>query len=443
MRGTACLLALLALLALASTRPVRSQELAGWLVLEGNPGYLTNAYLDPGFATWTPDVETGFGALGATGLLEWTGRRTSVSAAASGRWMGFADSTSAWQSYLVRGGLERRLGGAIAVAADGSFSEIRRPTARQTFWGQATLRWTASSRLRLAVGPGIAERRFDAQSEGEVAGGAIPPLPGTGSPGASGDGPRTGATSYLLSASLEAWPGARWQVGSDLYAAHTRAADLGIDYRGGGGSLRLTRWLGGGLSITAGAGLEGFGYRAATEAAGDPTVEVPEDDLIWRAELGVGWPLGRRAALHARVAGLGREGSSDGEGADVYASAGLRLTLGGTLSASRREGVRWTPTPEGVRVRVSYEGPGTLFLVGDFNGWADPGEPLRPEGGGLHGTTLRLDPGSYRYRIRLVVGEEESWLELPESTPTVEDGFGGTNGLVVVGEHPGTTGRER
>lgn len=439
MRGTEWLLVLVTL---AWAAPVGAQELRGFLVLEGNPGYLTNAYLDPGFATWAPEIESAFGAAGATGLLEWGGDRTTVSGGVSGRWMAFADSTNAWHFYLVRGGLEQRLGGGLAVGADGSYSEIRQPAERRTVWGQATLRWTASPRLRLGVGPGIAARRFAAVPAEEEQGAIpLPPLPGDGSTGADGAGEETRATSYLMFATLEAWPGIRWQVRGDLFGSHTEATDLGIDYRGGGGSLRLTRWLGRGISVTAAGGLEGFGYRAAAETAEDPAVEVPEDDLIWRAEVGLGWPVGR-AELQARVAGLGREGSSGTDGVDLYASAGVRLTLGGTLSTPRREAIRWTPAPDGVRVRVDHEGPGRLFLVGDFNGWAEPGVPLRSEGDGVHAATLRLEPGSYRYRIRLVVGEEERWLDLPKDTPTVEDGFGGTNGLVVVGEDPGTTERE-
>lgn len=445
MRGVTCLLVAVAA---AWAGSVEGQELRGFLILEGDPGYLTNAYLDPGFGTWTPEIETAFGTAGATGLLEWTGERTSLNAAAGGRWIGFADSTSAWHAYLIRGGLERRVGGAVALAVDGSFSDVRRSEEeRRTLWGQARLRWTASSRVRVTIGPGIARRRFVPPSEAGDGGLFEPPVPPDG-PTSADVAPRPGrqeggeaeAISYLGFVGLEAWPGTRWQVRVDGYAAHTEAAELGIDYRGGGGSLRLTRWLGDGAWLRLGAGLEGFGFRAATET-GDPST-LPEDDLIWHSELAAGWPLARRAELRGRLAGVGRSGASGSEGPDVYATAGLRVTLGGTISSPRHRAVRWSPTPEGMEVRVPYEGSGRLYLVGDFNDWAKPGLPLRPAGGGVHVGILRLEPGSYRYRIRVVRGEEERWLEWPEGTPTVSDGFGGTNGLVVVGEDAATTPEE-
>lgn len=440
---------LLVVLVLAPPAPAGSQELRGFVVLEGDPGYLTNAYLDPGFATWAPEVETAFGSTAGTGLLEWSGDRTTASVAAAARWMGFADSTPAWRAYRFSGGVERRLGDRVALGADLSFSDIRRPTRRETLWGQAALRWTASPRVRLSLGPGLARRRFPATAAEEDGGLLDPPLGGDDPGDASSSTEAADATSYLLFAGLEAWTGRRWRIQAEAYGAHTEASDLGIDYRGGGGSLRFTRWFRNGASVSAGAGLEGFGYRAAVETADGTPVEVPEDDLIWRGDLGAGWPLGRRAELRARVAGLGRSGA-DGEAtgaeatsADVYASLGVRLTLGGALAGPRAGPPLWERTAAGMRIRVRYDGPGRLYLAGDFNAWADPGLPLRPEGGAVHTATLELPPGSYRYRIRVLEGGSERWLELPKETPSVEDGFGGRNGLLVVGEDPATTERER
>lgn len=429
-------------LAIVTTGSARAQELRGFLVLEGDPGYLTNAYLDPGFATWAPEVETAFGSVGGTGLLEWSSGRTTATGAATVRWIGFADSTPAWHAYLFKGGLERRLGDRVGLAADAAFSEFRRPAERRTLWGQAALRWTVSPRVRLSLGPGLASRRFPIAAAEEDDGGLLDPPVDIGGPPDPGPSGEADATSYLLLVGLEAWPGRRWLVRAEAFGARTSAPDLGLDYEGGGGSLRLTRRLGSRLSLSAGGAIEGFGYRAATEATDGSTAEVPADDLIWRGELGLGWAVGRRAELRARLAGLGRSGGGDEEGLDLYASAGVRIALGGVLAGPRRSPPLWTRTPEGMRVRFRYDGAGRVFVVGDFNAWAEPGVPLRPEGGGVHAATLELEPGSYRYRVRVVEGERERWLELPEGTPTVEDGFGGENGLLVVGEDASRMGRE-
>jgi len=43
-----------------------------------------------------------------------------------------------------------------------------------------------------------------------------------------------------------------------------------------------------------------------------------------------------------------------------------------------------------------------------------------------------LDSGAYEYKILLVEGDAEKWLELSEDTFTVNDGFGGENGLIII-----------
>lgn len=408
--------------------PACAQELRGFAIIEGNPGYLTNAYLDPFFATWAPDLDAGFGSLGGTGLLEWSDDRTTASALAGIRWIGFTDSTSAWWSGVLSGGVERRLGGGLAVALNGSFSELRRPDPRRTLSGRAALRWTASPRVRVSVGPAVGRTRITTRRAATDGGGpGIPPIPG---PGVEED-VRATAASYLLFARVEAWPGARWRVEGEAYAARTDADDLGLDYRGGGGVLRLTRWTGAGVSMTLAAGAEGFGYRAALDGGGGTEDEVPEDELILRGELGAGWPLAEGVELRARLGGLGRPGAAEGADVDVHASLGLRVTLGGTLSSPRRAPL-WSREPDGMRIRVPYEGEGRLHLVGDFNGWDDPGLPLVERERGVHTATLRLEPGSYRYRVRVVEGGTERWLDLPAGTPVEDDGFGGRNGVVVV-----------
>lgn len=410
-------------LAILVAGPSRAQELRGFLTLEGGSGYLTNAYLDPTFATWAPRLQAAFGSLAGTGGLSWSGERTTASALAGVRWIGFADSTSSWSAAVLSGEVERRLGGGLALAAGGAFSELRRPDARRSLWARGALRWTASPGLRLGLGPAVARTRLERALEEDTG-----PLPGLPAPGGGGE-PAT-ATSVVLLASVEAWPGGPWRLEGEAYGARTEADDLGVDYRGGGGSLRATRWWSNGASVTLGTGIEGFGYRAALDGS-DESEGVPENDLIVRGEVGVEWPLARRLGLQARLAGLGRPSAETGDRVDLHASLGLRFTIDGTLSSPRRR-LRWSREPEGMRIRVRYAGDGRLYLVGDFNGWDDPGLPLRRTAGDTWTSTLRLEPGSYRYRVRVVEGEAESWLPLPEGTVVEEDGFGGGNAVLVI-----------
>lgn len=464
MRRSACAARVVAAVCIASAlapSPAAGQELRGWIAGDLGPGYLTNGFLEPTFSGWTPGLDSGFGALGTTGALEWSASATTVSLVGRARWMAVAESSSTWSSYLGRASLRQGLGGPLALEVEGALSEVHATTDRRTVWTRTLLAWTVSPRVRVSAGPAVAQRRFpglersfdpgDGPGDGPGPPGGTP-APATAvsvhRPGAdatasmNGTGNVTGvATSRLLSLKLEAWPGSRWRVNGRLHGGHTGSDDLGVDYVGGGGSLRLTRWLGSDASVSFGGGLEGFGYRAAIEG-GETAPEVPEDDLLWHAEASASWPLGARVELRGRVAGVGDAGS--GWGADALAALGVRVATGGRLDGDEERAARlWRPVPEGVRLSLPYRGDGRLHLTGDFNDWADPGRALRPAGDGTPTATLELEPGVYRYRIRVVGDGEERWLELPEGVPVEEDGFGGKNGVLVVPEPDGRDAGER
>lgn len=411
-----------ALFLLIWARAAASQDLRGFLVLDGHAGYLTNGYLESAFATWTPEIEAGFGTIAATGLLEWTGGQTSVSVSANGRAVEWADSTPSWSSYLLRAGIRRRVGRRLSVGVETSYADVHRPASRNTLWGRASLEWTASPQLRLGFGPGIGRTRF----------GASPPLDtGTPPPQSPDAETATQADSYVLFASVEGWPSRRWQVRAEGYGARTNSQDLGIDSDGFGGSLRLTRWLENGAAVTLGGRLEGFSYRAALEGG---VAVIPDDDMIWRLGLGVEWPLGRRVKLRGEVAGLGGPEGDMGRAIDGYGIFGATVTLGGLLAAHEAVASLWVSSVDGMRIRVPYRGAGQLYVVGDFNDWADPGTRLLPDGEGGRTATLGLTPGSYRFRVRITEDGVDQWLELPDETLTEDDGFGGRNGVLVVPE---------
>lgn len=433
--------------------PAHGQDVHGWVLLDAEPGWLSNAYLDPAFPSWDRGVEGAFLQGGATALLEVTGEASRLSFSGGARRTEFlgveeADAAAdAWQAWLLRAGGERRLGRGWTGALELAWADLRRETSRRTLLSRAELRWTASPTLRLRAGPGIAVRRLPvAEAEdGGIPGPGFPPLP---LPGGAEPVDRAVATSYLLTAGVEGWGGARWRWEAEAFAAHTDAADLGLDYRGLGARARVRRRLARGARLEAGAGVESFGYRAAVETTGGGTdgtdgsaSEPPADELLWRGDLALGVPLAARTELVARLSALRAEVET-GSGVramDWRLSAGLRVTLGGRLGG-RTAQRWWAPVEGGARLRIRHEGPGRLYLTGDFNGWADPGLPLERVAPGVHGAELRLAPGTYRYRVRAVEDGSERWVELPPGVPTADDGFGGENGVLVI-EAAGTPRR--
>jgi hypothetical protein len=119
----------------------------------------------------------------------------------------------------------------------------------------------------------------------------------------------------------------------------------------------------------------------------------------------------------------------------VRVAAGIRLraqhVLGGTAPS---------PTPRRVcqkvdgqvQVQIPYDGSGRPHLTGDFNGWSMPGTPLTQTDNGTWTTTLSVPSGEYNYRIRIVDGDEQRWLDLPSYADTADDAFGGSNGVCTV-----------
>jgi hypothetical protein len=148
---------------------------------------------------------------------------------------------------------------------------------------------------------------------------------------------------------------------------------------------------------------------------------------LWGGATGVYW-----LTDHAAVVLAGGSYASDVlqglPGGDVL-TVGLRLT-------PRR--VR--PIPPTVLAPIVYsadesrdgaigfevEGADRVEIAGDWNGWRPV--PLVRGDSGRWVLATPLEPGTYRFNL-LVDGER--WM-VPESVPTIEDGFGGTVGLLVI-----------
>lgn len=432
MTGSRCRLALvppvIVVAALLVPLPTPAQELRGWLVLDGESGYLSNTYLDPLFPTWDPGAEGGFALFGATGSLELTGEASRLWLSGGARRTELLEDGRGWHGWLGRLGAEHRLAPRLTGVLEVAMADLHRNGSRWTLWTRAEARWNLSPSVRLRAGPGVALRSLPAPESDDLGDPPlVPPAPPTGR-----EDERARATGYLLLAGVEARTGTRWRWDLEAFAARTDAEDLGLDYRGGGARARVTRSFRGGARLELGGGLEGFGYRAAVESSpGETEDPVPADDLLWRTEAAAGVPVAPRTELTARLAGLSVRDPEGDRGLEWRAAAGVRVTLGGRLAGFEPRRL-WTRTAEGLRLEVPYDGPGRLYVTGDFNSWAEPGQPLERGADGRHAAVLRMPPGSYRYGIRVVEDGTERWLELPEGTPTAEDGFGGENGLLVV-----------
>jgi hypothetical protein len=100
--------------------------------------------------------------------------------------------------------------------------------------------------------------------------------------------------------------------------------------------------------------------------------------------------------------------------------------------SSAKPRVEYDPRVAGNTVRFRLHAPqaSEVAVAGDFNGWSSETHVLLRSEGGWWELTVTVPPGSYQY-IYVVDGE---WTTPPQATATLDDGFGGRNGLFLVRE---------
>lgn len=86
-------------------------------------------------------------------------------------------------------------------------------------------------------------------------------------------------------------------------------------------------------------------------------------------------------------------------------------------------------TERGVRFALHAPKASRVAVVGGFNRWDREKDLLTgPDGNGYWTTTIPLSPGRYEY---LFLADGNTWLRDP-SAPSVDDGMGGANSVIVV-----------
>ncbi|MBI2178353.1 MAG: isoamylase early set domain-containing protein [Candidatus Tectomicrobia bacterium] len=86
------------------------------------------------------------------------------------------------------------------------------------------------------------------------------------------------------------------------------------------------------------------------------------------------------------------------------------------------------------KVKVTFVLPrdqphGTVFLVGDFNGWRPGVDLFARRANRAFSVSVTLEPGG-RYAFRYLTGTGE-WIDEERPDAREPNGFGGENGVVV------------
>jgi hypothetical protein len=77
-------------------------------------------------------------------------------------------------------------------------------------------------------------------------------------------------------------------------------------------------------------------------------------------------------------------------------------------------------------IGFEVQGASQVEIAGDWNAWTP--EPLNRDPAGRWNIPPGLAPGVYRFNLRV---DGERWI-VPEDVPSVDDGFGGRVGLLIV-----------
>ncbi len=87
------------------------------------------------------------------------------------------------------------------------------------------------------------------------------------------------------------------------------------------------------------------------------------------------------------------------------------------------------PSLWNVEFTLSAPAANVLAVAGDFNNWSPMAAPMRKSPNGEWTVTVRLPAGRYLYKL-IVDGK---WMADPDNSMQVDDGYGRTNSVVVVG----------
>lgn len=393
-----------------------SQDWQAVLLLDSRSGYTGNTYLNPYLAEWDRSSPSGYAMIAPMGQVAYAADKFSTDLTAGYVYQPFFDERDSWSGTFGSLTAQYRLSDRVSAGLETGVSRFSTIVKRDLYWVQPVLTFTPSlfTQLRLKAGSTFRTLYDYGEQGGDVS---------------------DRYDSYTIE--LETWPDFRWQIRSALYGnISDPSANIGFRFSA---DHRVNR----SLKFMINTGLERFGYSVTTDTGGGgfPPIGSPggqttvsEADLLLRAGLGSSYQLNRNLTLFIQGDYLNYSSSATGDSFnDVHVSGGVRIALFPSFSKKNKADVEWRSNgSQTVLLKLNYKGDGRLYITGEFNDWEKPGIPLSQQSGNRYAAQLSLEPGVYEYKILLVEGSDERWIDFSEETYTVSDGFGGINGLIFI-----------
>jgi hypothetical protein len=400
-----------------------AQQLDTFITVDTRAGYSTNTLLNPFFGEWDRRTPSGYGLLSPAVTANYYHNKVSVDMSAGGMFEVFTSEQESLYGGYLSTNTRYRISHRFSAGLETGGNRVSTGFDRRMFWIQPVVSWSPSLFTRINARLGSSFRSYDLSDTEE----------------------ENGSDEYsrfdLYGLELESWQGFRWLLRAGVYGDLSSPTN-NISFMGS-----AEYHVNNTLSLTAKAGIDQYKFRFEAQSGtgntfppiggpstGEDTILFEDRDRIYRAGVRANYSVNRNISLHVNADQLYLNSSlSDESILDYQVSAGLRVAFSPSFTNRGKASAGWQLNGEQViTLRINYSGDGEVYLVGDFNDWHQPGIPLHKQGNRRYVARLSLDPGAYEYKILLLEGEDESWIEFTDETLTISDGFGGENGLIII-----------
>lgn len=389
--------------------------------MDSRVGYSTNTFLNSFLSEWNATSESPYNITSIFGKTYWHNNRSSASLTGGLYYEPvFRTSINNWRGGVGLLDVNHRISGDLRVGFEGGGSYLNGPFSRSIGWLQPKVTWFISPFSLIRVKAGSNFRGYQNYSEEEDGNNRFD----------------------LYSLEFETWPSYRWRLTAGLYGDLDTLPSVqeGFNTQISGGY-----YFRNGANLSINAGLQQYQLSSTTTDGGGPPVggglpnnpnetTTTDTDRIWKTGIEASIPLNTRFSVFSKADMLHfNSESSEYSRTDFQVSAGVRYSFKPQITKSK-SGIHpeWETQDESYRIRLNYSGDGQLYLVGTFNNWNKPGVPLTKQTDNTYVATLSLSPGAYEYRILLVQGNSQEWLEFSDDTYTVDDGFDSENAMLLV-----------
>ncbi|MEX0772772.1 MAG: glycogen-binding domain-containing protein [Balneolales bacterium] len=398
------------------------QQWQGLISVDTRAGYSTNTILNPFSGEWDRSSSSGYGFISPMGQLYWSREKYSADITGGGVYQPFFDGRDELMGGFSLLNFRRRFGSSWSAGMETGSSYFSRPFVRGMAWFQPVIAWSPTLFSQIRVRAGSTYRDYESLQEGV-----------------------SGSDRFdTYGIEFEVWPTFKWQLRAGMYGNMDQLADnqsfmINAEHRFTD-ALQVSARLNADrhsyqlIQDIEGSGSPGPPIGGPGSGDGTDTEMLDETDRLVKAGLSGRYRMNQSFALTMNMDHIVLYSSASEQTLyDYQLSAGVRYTVQPKLGGRGKAEPEWKQNGQQIlSLKINYSGEGQLYIIGDFNDWDNPGMPLTRQSSNRYAAQLSLPTGAYEYKILLIDGPEEKWIDFSNDTYTVSDGFGGTNGLVFI-----------